>query len=52
LSIFPIGGDIKLSAVMPAKAGIHKHEPETMDAGFRRHDNEGKTVIPISGKLL
>src|SRR5262249_18271891 len=27
--------------VMPAKAGIHKHKPVIMDAGFRRHDSQG-----------
>ena len=29
---------------MPAKAGIHKHGLAIMDAGFRRHDNEGQVI--------
>jgi threonylcarbamoyladenosine tRNA methylthiotransferase MtaB len=28
------------SRVIPATAGIHNHGPVTIDAGFRRHDNE------------
>src|SRR5882672_1629861 len=27
--------------VIPATAGIHKHRPVTMDAGFSRHDSRG-----------
>ncbi len=38
--------------VMPAKAGIHSHRPVFMDSGFRRNDNEGKTVILITSRLL
>jgi len=31
--------------VIPAKAGIHKHKPVIMDAGFRRHDSQGFDVF-------
>jgi hypothetical protein len=40
------------SIVMPAKAGIHNHRPVFVDSGFRRNDNQRKTVIPNTGKLL
>jgi len=28
----------RVMIVIPAKAGIHRHRPVDMDAGFRRHD--------------
>jgi hypothetical protein len=38
-------------SVIPANAGIQKHRPVGMDAGFRRHDSTG-LAVPITTTTL
>jgi len=49
--IRPLFADFEFTSfVIPAKAGIH-HGPVTMDAGFRRHDNESSLCPSIMQAL-